>query len=160
MSDSLRPQRLQHARLPRPSLSPEVCSNSHPLSQWCHLTICHPLSFCLQSFPVSRSFSNELAFHIRWPKYWSVGFIINPSSEYSGLISFRIDWFDLLAVQETLESFPVPQLKSMNSSVLSLLGGLTLPSVHDSWKNHSFDYIYRPLSANWWLWFSICHLKK
>ena len=69
-----------------------------------HLILCHPLLLCRQSFPSIRVFSNELALCIRWPKYWSFSFSISPSSEYSGLISFRIDWFDLHAVQGTLKS--------------------------------------------------------
>ena len=84
-----------------------------------------------------RIFSNESAFHITLPKYWS--FSISPSNEYSGLISFRIEWFDLLAVQGTLrESSPVSQFKSINFSVLSLLYGPTLTSILDYWKSHSF----------------------
>ena len=73
-------------------------------------------------------------FAIRWPKYWSFSFTISPSNEYSGLISFRMDWLDLLAVQGTQESSPAPQFKSINSSVLSLLYGPTLTSIHDYWK--------------------------
>ena len=101
------PRGLQHARLPCPSLSPGICSNSCPLSLLCYLTISSfaaPFSFCLQSFPSVRDFSNELAFCIRWLKYWSFSFSISPSIEYSGLISFRIDWFRLLAIQGTLKS--------------------------------------------------------
>ena len=82
--------------------------------------------------------SNEPVLLTRWPKYWSFSFSISPSSEYSGLISFRIDWFDLLAVQGTLKS-PTPQFKSINSLSLSLLYRPTLTSIHDYWKNHSFD---------------------
>ena len=106
-------QSLSHVRLCDPIdcstpgssifLSLGVCSNSCPLSQWCYLTISSsatPFSLCLQSFPASGSFP-ELALCIRWPKYWS--FSNSPCNEYSGLISFRIDWFDL-AVQETLKS--------------------------------------------------------
>ena len=77
-------------------------------------------SSCLQSFPSIRVFSNELALPIRWPKYWSFSFSISPSNEYSGLISFRIDWFDLLAVQSTLKSSPASQFEGINSSALSL----------------------------------------
>ena len=103
---TLRPHRLQHTRLPCRSLSPGVCSNSCPLSWWCYLTTSSsaaPFSSCPQSFSASglpsfRVFSNELALQIRWPKYWSISFINDPSNEYSGLISFRIDWFDLLAI--------------------------------------------------------------
>ena len=91
--------------LPSPSLSPGVCSNSFEsvlLSK--HLILCHPLLLLPSVFPSIKIFSNELALHIRWPKYWSFSFSIRPSSEYSGLISFRIDWFDLLAVQGILKS--------------------------------------------------------
>ena len=103
MSDSLQPERLQHIRLPCPSPSPWVCSNSCPLSRWCHPTIC-PLLFLLPSiFPSIRVFSNESFLRIRWPKYWSFSFNISSSNEYSGLMSFSIDWFDL-AVQGTLKS--------------------------------------------------------
>ena len=102
VSDSLQPRGLQHARLPSPSPGPGACSNLS--SQWCHPTISSsvvPFSSRLQSFPASASFP---VLHIRWPKYWSVSFSISPSNEYSGLISFRIDWFDLLAVQRTLKN--------------------------------------------------------
>ena len=138
MSDSLQPHGLQHTRLPCPS--PRVSSDSCPLSWLCHPTIssCHPLLFPPSIFPNIRVFCNESAFHIRWPKYWS--FSISPSNEYSGLITFRIDWFDLLAVQGIpQESSPIPQFKSIHSLSLSLLYGTTLTFVHDYWKNHSFD---------------------
>ena len=69
-----------------------------------HLILCRPFSSCPQSSPASESFSNESALHLRWPKYWSFSFSITPSNEYSGLISFRIDWLDLLAIQWTLKS--------------------------------------------------------
>ena len=98
VSDSLQPHGLQHTRLPCPSPSPEACSNSCPLSQRCHLTISSsviPFS-CLQSFPASGSFLyKESVLCIRWPKYWCFSFSISPSNEYSCMISFRIDWFDL-----------------------------------------------------------------
>src|SRR5574337_230983 len=105
-----------------------------------HLILCRPL-FLLPPIPPSiRVFSNESTLRMRWPKYWSFSFSISPSKEYPGLISFRMDWLDLLAVQGTLqESFPIPQFKSINSSVLSFLYTPTLTSVHDYWKNHSFD---------------------
>ena len=106
MSSSLWSHGLQHARLPCPPPTPGAYSNSCPLSRWYHPTISSsvvPFS-CLQSFPASDSFSNESALCIRWSKYWSFSFNISPSSEYSGLISFRIDWSDLLAVQRTLKS--------------------------------------------------------
>ena len=97
MSNSLQPYGLQHARLPCPSPTPSACSNSCPLIWWCHPTISSsviPLSSCI------RVFSNESVLHLRWPKYWSFSFSISPSNEYSGLISFRIGWFDLLAIHK------------------------------------------------------------
>ena len=105
--DNLRPQGLQHARLPCPSPTSRVCLNSCPLSQWCHPTISSsvtPFSSCLQSFPASGSFLSESVLRIRWPKYWSFSFNISPSNEHPGLISFRINWLNLLAVQENLKS--------------------------------------------------------
>ena len=107
MSDSLQPHGLQHARLPCPSLFPGVCSNSCPLSQWCHPTISSsvaPFSSCPQSFPASGSFPNESNLSTSWPKDWNLSFSISPSNECSGLIPFRIDKFDLLAVQRALKS--------------------------------------------------------
>ena len=104
-----------------------------------HLILCHPLLFLPSIFPSIRVFSNKSALHIRWPNYWSFSFNISPSNEYSDLISFRMDWLDLLAVQGTLESSPTPQFKSINSSVLSFLYSPTLTSVYDYWKKHSFD---------------------
>ena len=104
-ADSLWPHGLQHARLPCPSLSPRACSNSCPLSQWCHPTISSsvvPFSSWPSIFPSIKVFSIESVVCIRWPKYWSFSF--SPSNEYSGLISLRIDWLDLLADQGTLKS--------------------------------------------------------
>ena len=104
-------------QLPCPSPSPGVCSDSCPVSRWCYLKIS---SSALPSiFPNIRVFASVLALCIRWPKYWNFSFSISPSSKYSGLISFRIDWFDLLAVQRTLKSSPAPQFESINSSALS-----------------------------------------
>jgi len=103
-----------------------------------HLILCRPLLLPPSIFPSIRVFSNESILHIRWPKYWHFSFSISCSNEYSGLISFRIDWLDLLAVQGTLqESSPTPQFKSINSSVLSFLYTPTLASIHDYWENHS-----------------------
>ena len=96
-----------------------------------HLILCRPLLLLLSIFPSIRVFSNESALRIRWPKYWSFSFNISPSNEHSGLISFRIDCLDLLAVQGTLESSPTPQFKSINSSALSFLYSPTLTSIHD-----------------------------
>ena len=103
-----------------------------------NLILCHPL-LLPSVFPNIRVFSNELALCIRWSKYWSFSFSISPFNEYSGLISFRIDWFDLLAVQGTLKSSPTPQFKSINSSALSFPHSPTLTFIHDYWKNHSLD---------------------
>ena len=133
LPDSLWPHGMQHARLPCPSPTPGACSNSCPLSWWCHLTISSsvvPFSSCLQSFPASGSFPVS--------QYWSFSFSISPSNEYSGLISLRIDWLDLLAVQDSQESSPTPQFKSINSSALSFKVQLT--PIHDYWKNYSFDW--------------------
>ena len=95
-----------------------------------HLILYRPLLLLPSILPSIRVFSNESALHIRWPKYWSFSFSISPSNEYSGLISLRMDWLDLLVVQGTLESSPTPQFKSINSSVLSLLYGPGLTSIH------------------------------
>ena len=107
MSDSLWPHGLQHSRLHCPLPTPRAYSNSCPSSQWCHSTISSsvfPLLLLPSIFPSIRVFSNDSVLHIRWPKYWSFSFSISPSNEYSGLIAFRIDWLDLLAVQGTLKS--------------------------------------------------------
>ena len=105
MSNSLQPHELQHTRPPCPSPTPGVHPNSCPLSRWCHLIFCHPLFF-LPPIPRSiRAFSNESTLCMRWPKYWNFRFSISLSNEYSGFISFRIDWFDHLAVQGTFRSF-------------------------------------------------------
>ena len=109
MSNSFRPRGLQHARLSCPPSTPGVCSNSCPWSWWLpsnHLILGRPLLLLPSIFPSIGVFSSESVLHIRWPKYWSFSFSfsISPSSEYSGLISFRIDCFDLLAVRGTLKS--------------------------------------------------------
>ena len=118
LSNSLWPYGLQHVRLPFPSPTPRSCSNLCPSSWWCHPSISSsviPFSSCLQSSLVSGS--SESVFRIRWPKYWSLNFSMSPSNEYSGLISYRIDWLDLLAVQGTLKS-----LLQHHSSKASILG--------------------------------------
>ena len=107
-----------------------------------HLILCHPLLLTPSIFPSIRVCSNESVLCIRWPKYWAFRFSFNfsPSNEYSGLISFRMNWLDLLAVQGTLKSLlQHPQFKSISSSALSFLYSPTLTSIHDCWKNHSFD---------------------
>ena len=102
-----------------------------------HLILC-PLLLLLPSiFPSIKIFSNESVLCIRWPKYWSFNFSITPSKEYSGLMSFRIEWFDLFAVQGNLKSLLQPQIKGINSLVLSFLYSPTLTSIHNYWKNHS-----------------------
>ena len=100
-----------------------------------HLILCHLLLFLSSIFPSIRVFSNESVLCIRWPKYWNFTFSVSPSNEYSGLISFRMDWLELLPVQGTLELSPTPQFKSSNSWALSFLYSPTLTSVHDYWKN-------------------------
>ena len=104
-----------------------------------HLILCRPLLLLPPIPPSIRVFYNESTLRIRWPKYWSFSFSIIPSKEIPGLISFRMDWLDLLAVQGTLKSSPTPRFKSINFSALSLLHSPTLTSGHDYWKNHSFD---------------------
>ena len=106
-----------------------------------HLILCHPLLLLPSVFPSIRVFSNEPVLLIRWPKDWSFSFNISPSGEHQGLISFRMDWLDLPAVQGTLKSSPTPQFKSINSSVLSFLYNPTLTSIRDHWKNYSLDYM-------------------
>ena len=96
---------LQHGRLPCPSLSPGVCSNSCPLSRWCHSTISsYPILLPPSNFASLRAFSNESVLHIRWPKYWNFSFSISPPNEHPGLMCFSMDWSDLLAVQGALKS--------------------------------------------------------
>ena len=140
MSDSLWPHGLQYARLPCPSSSPGICSSSCPLSQWSHPII--PPSvvpFCLQSFPASKLFQWVSSFR-------SDGQGIGDSDPASVLPMNIQDcfqdwlvWF-LCCPRDSQESSPIPQFKSISSSVFSFLCGLTLTSIHDYWKNHSFDY--------------------
>ena len=104
-----------------------------------NLIFCCPLLLLPSIFPSIRIFSNESALHIRWPKYWSFSFNISPSNEHPGLISFRMDWLDLLASRDSQEFSPTPQFKSIKSSVLRFLYSLILTSIHDHWKNHSLD---------------------
>ena len=111
-----------------------------------HLILCRPLLLLPQVPPRIRVFSNESTLHMRWPKYWSFNF--SPSNEHPGLISFRMDSLDLLAVQGTPRVFSTPQFKSINSSALSFLYSPTLTNIHDYWKNHSLGFF----SSHVWLW--------
>ena len=141
VSDSLWPHGLQHTRFPCPSLAPRACSNSCPPSRWYHPTISStvvPFSSCLQSFPASGSF----------PMSWffpSGGQQMGASASSSVLPMNIQDWFPLgltgspCSPRDSQESSPTPQFKSISSSALSLLYGPTLTSIHDYWKNHSFD---------------------
>ena len=139
--DSLWHHGLQHARLSCPSPSPRVCPSSCPLNQWYHPVISSsvaPFSYCLLS--QHQGLFQWVSGLGQVSKYWSFSFSISPSNEYSELISFRIDWFDLLAVQGTLKS-----LLQHHSSKTSVLWCSTydpaLTSVHDYWKDHSLDYM-------------------
>ena len=142
---TLWPLGLQHARLPCPSPTPRACSDSvHAHTQVSDaIQPPHPLSS--PSPPAFNLFQHQGLFQWvsssrKWPEYWSFSFSNSPSNEYSGLISFSMDWLDLLAVQGTLqESYPTPQFKSINSLALSFLYSPTLISIHNCWKNHSFD---------------------
>ena len=142
VSDSLWPHEMQHARPPCPSPTPEVHSDSRPSSQRYHPAISSSVvsfSACPQSLPASEFFSNESTLHMRWPNYWSFRFSIIPSKEVPGLISFRMDWLDLLAVQGTLKS--LLQHHSSKASILRCSAFFTvqLTSIHDRRKHHSLD---------------------
>ena len=149
VSDSLRSRELQHAQPPCPSPTPGVYSDSCPLSRWCHSTISPSVflfSSCPQSFSASgffpsiRVLSNESVLPIKWPKNWSFSFNISPSNEYSGLISFRMDWLDLLAVQGTLKS--LLQHHSSKASILQDSAFFIVRLSHlymTTRKNHSFE---------------------
>ena len=105
-----------------------------------HLMLCHTFLLLPSIFPSIRVFFNESVLYIRWPKYWSFSFSISPSSEYSALITFRMDWLDLLAVpRNSQKSSPTPQFKSINSLALSFLHSPTLTSIHEYGKSYSFD---------------------
>ena len=138
MSNSLQPHGLQHARPPCPSPTSRVYPNSCPLSWWCHPTIssCHPLLLLPSIFPNIRVFSNESALRIKWPKYWSFSFNISPSNKYSVLISFRIDSFDLLAVQGTLRS--LLQHHNSKASILWCSAFFMIQFSPPYMKNHSW----------------------
>ena len=141
MSNSLQPQGLQHARLPCPSPTPRACSNSCPLSWWCHPTIssCRPLLLLPSTFPSIRVFSNKLALHIRWPKYWSFSFSISPPMNIQGLFPLGMSgWISLLSkgLSRVFSSTTIQkhQFFGTQSSLLSN------SHIHTwLWKNHSFD---------------------
>ena len=130
MSDSLWPHEPQHTRPPCPSPTPRVYPNTHPLSQWCHLTILSscPLLLLPSIFPSIRVFSNESVLHIRWQKYWSFSFNIRTSNEHPGLVTFRMDWLVLLAVQGTLKR--LLQHHSSKASILRHSAFFTLQLSH------------------------------
>ena len=142
-SDSFRPHGLQHARPPCQSPTPSRSSlklmSIESVMPSNHLILCHLLLLPPSIFSSIRIFSSESVLRIRWPKYWSFSFSLSPSNEYSGLISFRMDLLDLLAVQWTLKS--LLQHHSPKASILrcSAFCVPTLTSIHDHWKNHSFD---------------------
>ena len=143
VSNSLQPHGLQHARLPCPSPTPRIYSNSFPFSGWCHPTISFsvvPFSSHLQPFLASKSFPKSQFFTSGGPKYWSFSFSILPMHIH--------DWFPLgwlvgspCCPRDSQESSPTPQFKSINASVLSFLYGPTLTSIHDYWKNHGFHWM-------------------
>ena len=130
VSDSLQPHESQHARPPCPSPTPGIHPNSCPSSWWYHPAIssCRPLLLLPPTPPSIRAFSNELTLRMRWPKYWSLSFIISPSNEHPGLISFRMDWLDLLAVQGTLKN--LLQHHSSKASILRRSAFFTVQLSH------------------------------
>ena len=156
--DCLWPHELQHARLPCLLPSPRAYSDSCPLVMPSnHLFLCHPLLLLPSIFPSIRVFTNEPTLHIRWPKYWHFSFSISPSNEYSVLISFRIEWFDLLASpKDSQKSSPTPQFERISSSVLSLF--LWSNSYICKWLLGKPLWLYGPLSGKWCLGFLICCL--
>ena len=131
MPHSLQPHGLKHTRLPCPLLSPGVCSlmSIESVMPSYHLILCHSLLLLPSIIPSIKVLSNKLALSIRWPKYWSFNFSISPSNDYSGLISFRIDWFDLLAVQGTLRS--LLQHHSSKASILQHSAFFTVPTLQN-----------------------------
>ena len=154
MSSFLRPHGLQHTRVPCPSTSPRACSNSCPLCWWCYITISLSVAPFL-IFPSIRVSSNDSVLHIKRPKYWSFNFRISPSNDYSGLISFRIDWFDLLAVHGTLSRV------FSSTTIWKCRFFTTQPSLGSNlhictWLLGKPQFwLYRPLQAKWYLCFSM-----
>ena len=134
-----------HTRLPCPSPTPGVHPNPCPLSQWCHptLILCCPLLLLPSIFPSIRVFSNESALRMRWPKYWSFSFSISPSSEHAGLISFRMDWLDLLAEYTLLKNRRITRITSIGinnvqGSGLQML--FSRSAVSDSLQLHGLQH--------------------
>ena len=163
MSNSLRPHGLQQARFPCPSPTPGSLHKHisiEPVMPSNHLIPCHPLLLLPSIFPSIRVFSNKLALCVRWPEYWSFSFSISPSNEYSGLISLRIDWFDLLAVQGTLKS--LLQQHSSKTSILQCSAFFMVQLSHPSMttgKNIALTrQSNRRLSTNYCLCILICCL--
>ena len=142
MSDSLQAHGLQHTRLPCPQLSPRVCSlmSIESMMPSNHLILCHPLLLPCSILPSIRIFSNKLALSCKGPKYWTFCFSISPSNEYLGL-KFPLGLTGLVSLLSRgfLRVYSSTQFDSISSSALSLLYGPALTSVHDFWKNHSFD---------------------
>ena len=136
---ALRPHGLQHARPPCPSPTPSLLKlmSIESVMPSNHLIFCYSPLFLPSIFPSIRIFSNESALRIRWPKYWRFSFSISPSNEYSGLISFRMDWLDLLADQGTLKN--LIQHHSSKASILQCSVFFIVQVSHDYWKNHSLD---------------------
>ena len=141
ISNSLWPHELHHTRPPCSSPTPRIYSNSCPWSQWCHPTISSP-SPPPSIFPSIRVFSNESVLQIRWSKYWSFSFSISPLNEYSELISFRMDWLDLLAVQGTLKS--LLQHHSSKASILPCSATLLIVRCKSK--------LQRGITLHWWEW--------
>ena len=115
-----------------------VMPSNHPI-------LCHPLLLLHSLLPSIRVFPNESLLRIRWLKYWHFRFSFSPSNEYSRLISFRIDWFDLVVEGTLKESSPTPQFKSINSSALSFLYSPTVTFIYDHWRNYSYSFDYMDL---------------
>ena len=138
MSNSWWSNGLQHSKVPCPSPMPRAYSNSFPSCRWCHLTISTSVAPS-PTFNLSQhqGLSNESVLPIRWPKYWSFSFSVSPSSEYSELISFRMDWLDLLAIQGTLKS--LLQHHSSKASIFWCSAFFIVQFLHSHWKNHRFD---------------------
>ena len=156
VSDFCDPHGIQHTRLPHPPQSSRVCQNSCPLRQWCQSTTSSSaahFSSCPQSFPTSGSFPISRLFTSRWPEYQS--FSISPSNEYSGLISFRIDWFDLLAVRGTLKTLLQRHSSKASSLQCSAFSMVQLSHPYMT-TGKTVLWLYGHLLAKWCLCFLMC----